>query len=302
MIIEEELLMEWGIVADEVVKVSKDLYQKILDAVYESKPKISRINGLPFFEGTFEYADKDGNDIFRGVKSLKVDYLMYAIANINEYNALVIGSEGSNSESDFESRYLKVVSALYRDGTPISTYMREIFHEVKHIYQRAMEMESREDLYQKVLETVNNTTVSEIKRYVATTLYYTFVHEQDAFVSGFYGFLEQNGPMDFEDALYYSEYRNLKDTHAYVSKYSNRREIRDVLGEFGFTPKTYNKRVHYALKRIKKKMSNAYKKYALSNRKFHDSILRASTSLQEEYNHYYPGIECGIESIYNYGN
>lgn len=204
--------------------------------------------------------------------SLTVEFIIYDVNSIEEYNKLVYNEKNEflNSESDYKSAYIKIVSA-YINNELITNFYENVYHEVEHIYQYAQGMQKKVDLYDAVIKL--NQSSDNDNRNIGYSLYFTFKHEQDAMTHQFYALLKEYdfNINDFELFLNkYSEYKNAISALKQV-KLINKIKLKSILNEIGLSIVDYNKRIHYSYKRFKQKLYNAFKLafYEMNEREKH---------------------------------
>lgn len=203
---------------------------------------------------TFEFA----ND--KMPTSLKINFIIYDVKNIKEYNELIYNEQSNflNSESDYKSLYIRIVSA-YINNELITNFYENVYHEVEYIYQYAQGMQKNINLYDEIMQ-LNNSKNKDEKN-VGYSLYFTFKHEQDAMAHQFYALLREYefNINDFNFYLMkYSEYKNAISCLNNV-KLINKAKLQEILKNIGLTISQYNKRIHYSYKRFKQKLYNVFK-------------------------------------------
>lgn len=286
-------LNEYKNISNEVMNISKRIYQEILRQCETLKLYKSKHSGAVYNEGTIT------------IDNITVDFLMYYLDTIGEYNRFMgtIGQE-ANSYTDYDKKYMKIVSGFI-DGYPSPDLLGNISHEINHIFEYDNGREKRVDLYDAVVEMLNNESYK--KRCVARCLYYTFQHEVDAFVHQFYGFLCQENPrhLNFEQLLQYSEYKNVVAYYDYVKANQLDKEVMSAINELGYSKRDFFKRIHFALKKLEKKMYNAYIRYTHENPIMSDwhirQMLKQDNLLQEDIERFGENIEWGMESVFIFG-
>lgn len=216
---------------------------------------------------------------------LTIDYTVYVFDSINEYNQYIKNNDMGNSECDWENKHIYFCLSIYKNGDKFPDFDATIQHEIQHIYQYSKGMTKNVDLYNKVTTIINGKEYDISKKLIATVLYFTFRHEQDAFANQFYAFLKQNNFSGrFEDALKHSMLNNFSK---YVNKLKgiDSTQLKNVLNnEFGLTLNSFNKRVEYSRKRLKKKLKNVYDRIYLhedSFLTFHPEALVRNLMLEE---------------------
>lgn len=141
---------------------------------------------MNFIENEFQI--KIGGYLRNG-DTLTVHYIMYCLETQREYYILMLKlGKNANSEADSETNTIKIVSAFIGDGVSEDFY-ETISHELEHLYQYGKGMKKREGLYDRAVAMANSKDDSS--KYVGLGCYYSFKHEQDAFVHQFYTFLQK---------------------------------------------------------------------------------------------------------------
>ena len=293
-------LQEYKNVSDEVARLSDEVYSKILKNCGTSKKKKSRITGAIYTEGSF---DVNSSGIFIGFDSLHVDYLMYYADNTQQYNTIMytVGQD-ANSYGDYDTRTVKIVSGFIGENLS-PDLMGNISHEIDHLFEYDNGREKRADLYQRVIEMAQNGKTEE-ERYAAMSLYYTFQHERSAFVQEFYGFLCQERPLhlNFGQLLKYSEYAAAKRCFDYVKNHQNDEVVKQTINRLGYDRHSFLKRLNFGLKKLERKLCNAYMRFRQENQTTNESFLRSF--IREETERLFESemrgslIEWGIESVF----
>jgi hypothetical protein len=247
-----------------VKETTEVLTNIILDKAFEKfdneEVKFSDLVHKSYVDGCFVYDLSQFDDSLRNVK---VSFTIYDTMSIHEYNLLVQHSLIGNSESDFQSKTLTVVSSFIDRGNGVGdiapNFTSEIAHELTHLYQYSQGMKKRVDLYSLVVQSLSAKDVDY--RTVAKSLYYTFTHEQDAMTHQFYEFLRENQPYEqFEQVIRYSEYTNFDETLKSLKQIS-KDKLCQVLYNFGMSFESFNKRLHYAKKRFLGKLFRVFRLY-----------------------------------------
>ena len=308
----EQYLNEWKNISDDVLIVGKKLSMDIFIDSKQKSPILSRVNKLPYIAGNFKFnVDKcfpqiNGEYINRfGINELDVSYVLYLVDNIQQYNTL--SSEGGDianaSSSDFKHKKITIVSGII-GGYMIPDYMETIMHELNHLYEYGNGREKRTDLYEASIDLIKNGKTEDEKN-VGRLIYMTFPHEIDAFVHQFYGFLLQNKPDEpFEDLIEYTMYKNMSYLMGLLDIKSFDTEIGEIVNKLGLTWKSFKNRTSFALKKFKRKLFNAYKRYRMEyggGKMTDESYFRGNMielNLLVEYRKRYKKIKYGIEPIY----
>lgn len=308
----KKFLFETKNISDEVILVGNEITRAICRD-YKSRQKLfSKVNKLPYVEGNFVFNVDNLYPTINGVcynrfgmNEINVNYAMYFFRDDRDVDMLIGGDGGlsDSSSSDFDEKRLTIVSG-FMYGKLYNDFMRNMYHEVNHLFEYANGMEKKVDLYDSAIELVKNGKTN-LEKSIGILVYMSFPHEIDAFVHEFYGVLIQNGtPSSFEELLKYTEYQyciNLINT--FNLKHFDNEKWRIVNG-IGLTWKQFSKRVHFGMKKMRRKMFNAFKRYRMEyvgKNTTVETIIRSELKnaiLLEEWSKKYPGIEYGIETIY----
>ena len=305
----EELLslVEWKNVSNNVKAVGDEIVDMIFNAtkrqIESDSIKLSPALGYPYAEGSFDYSFKDGT--FGTLDTIKVSYTVYLIDSYEGYNAIIRGENTMqlNSESDYEGKKMRIVSGLV-GGYLAKDFTENVYHELNHLYEYSQGMQKNVNLYDTVINVVNGEIAAdELTQQIALTIYYTFKHEQDAFVHQFYGFLTQEHPHgEFDELIRYSEYPRLESALGSVMKKSNGSvvEIEKRLGVFGLTIAKYNKRISYGLPRLERKLKNAFRRYCIEYRQTEMRVRIDKIFLKEDLSKRYRGIDWMYEQHFTF--
>lgn len=308
----EQYLNEWKNISDSVLTVGKKLSMEIFMDSKPKKPILSKVNKLSYLTGNFTFIIDEcfpkinGKYINTfGIDKLNVTYVLYLVDDIQQYNTL--SSEGGDvanaSSSDFQNKSITIVSGII-GGYMIPDYMETIMHELNHLYEYAHGREKRVNLYDTAVNLIKNGKTEDEKN-IGRLIYMTFPHEIDAFVHQFYGFLLQNRPDgSFNDLIGYTMYKNMSYLMGLVDVKSFDSELGKTVNELGLTWKSFKNRTTFALKKLKRKLFNAYKRYRMEygNKNMAvESFFKRDMSemnLLDEYRKRYKEIKYGIEPIY----
>ena len=281
-------IVEWKSINDNVKTLSEYIGKCIYNDSLNKSVYLGNFRKYPFINGT---VNVNLNDIFNqpleifGIDSITVNYILYLVDSYNEYYAV----NNFNSSSDYDKQEMTIVCCLI-NGEIHPEYISDIYHEVEHMFQYGMGMEKRKELYDNVINIINNSD-NELERTVCRLIYYTFPHEQDAFVNQFYGFLNKVKPDDvFEHLLYnasmYGHFFNDKRVYSH-SKVNN-----ELLNKIGISREQLNKRIHFGGKRLKQKMKNVFDRYTME--RLNENVKRADITkslIIENYRKRYKNIE-----------
>ena len=185
-------------------------------------------------------------------------------------------------------------------------FYETIYHELEHLYQYGMGMEKRKTLYEKTRE-LHERGNNDINGFdVGLCCYFSFKHEQDAFVHQFYAQLFQNTKNDdFENLIkFYQPYKTMLKAYNVLLKNRNNKSIMNAINYLGYSRSSFIKLVNYRWKRFKRKLLNAYSRFIeetshLNEHNIDWQIQRMNNILDESDNNGYDVI-WGIESIYKF--
>lgn len=251
------LLTERKGISDEVDKLANDVIRKIWEDSSAKECMLSPSLKTEYVEGDFKI------DGFGG--ELSVIYVLYFFDTVKEYN---IAFDRMNDSSSFDDKTntLRICSGLISGELTYATY-EEIYHELLHYFEYSKGLEKNVGLYDKATEFITKSVKAQdnVLLNVAKLVYYTFPHEQDAFAHQFYGFLKNMKPKEDFDTLLYSvtmfraaeySYRVYKKDYA-----ANKKDIHTLLLYFGMDVESFNKRIHFGMHRLKKKLKQVYNRY-----------------------------------------
>lgn len=188
---------------------------------------------MPYVEGNFVFNVDNLYPTINGVcynrfgmNEINVNYAMYFFRDDRDVDIL-IGGDGvlsDSSSSDFDEKRFTIVSG-FMYGKFYNDFMRNMYHEVNHLFEYANGMEKKVDLS---------------------------------------GMLIQNRPpSSFEELLKYTEYQyciNLINTFN-LKHFDNEKGC--IVNGTGLTWKQFSKRVHFGMKKMRRKMFNAFKRYRM---------------------------------------
>lgn len=301
----KQFIFEWGGVNDNVAMVANAISNEINDiSNNNSNVQMSNELKLPYLEGEFIFdfskVLENPTETF-GIDSLKVTYTLYFFKSLEQYNNY-IDKHVMTCEAYLDDNEINIVGGIV-DGYFNDMITQEIYHELDHIFEYVKGSQYREDLYETILDTINNHN-DEIIRNAAFLLYYSFVHEQNAFVHQFYGYItsEKLKP-DIEQFEYYlmsfSEYRSLSiHERTYRNLLKSQEEKKKLiiwLETLGYNFNTFSKRCNYSKSRLRRKLYKAFRRYCIENRdKFYKTEMlrnRMDAILLSEYKQLYKDID-----------
>lgn len=294
-----KVLTEKYHISDEVLDIANDIADRIIQETEGKQPAYhSRIRGIAYYEGDFEFG-YNGKPMFNGITSITVNYLMYSVQSMNEYNLILNTDDGKNHNSfaDVDKDEIFICSAFVM-GDEAEDFYENVAHEVEHFMEYSFGRQKRVDLYDKVIE--NYKSGDALAKNVALTIYYTFRHEQTAFAHQFYANIETHDYESFDQALAYSQYQNLLNAINVVERFSVDEIARHLKTEYNMKYRSYRKRIHYHKKKFWQLLRNVYSRFLHDNRPVNDWRIRTEQRMLSEARSRYPKIKEGIERIYRY--
>lgn len=261
--IDENFLNEWKSVSDEVISISESILEHILRDSNGRRFRISQINGFVYVE------NKEGFSFsFDKTYDITVKYIIYNCKSYEEekYCLKAIGVD-ANSEWDELTKTLTVVTTMV-DFKRSELSLEPIVHEVEHMLQYKNGMLKRESLYEKMVEMIKRGKNDEKGYWIGMGLYYTFKHEQDAFIQQFYQYLKrQPKKISLDDAIdNFEHFKNIENIYYAVYDHYNDKTANKKINELGYTRKDYYKRLNYSYKRFLKKLNNVYQRWVYENK------------------------------------
>ena len=297
----KKILLEYKSISDAVMKLTDIVGKGIINDASKQEMKRSKQTDVNFIENEYQIKISGylrNNDI------LTVHYIMYCLETQREYYILLpkLG-ENANSEADSETNTIKIVSAFI--GNDVSTdFYETISHELEHLYQYGKGMKKREGLYDKAVAMVSNK--DDWAKYVGLCCYYSFKHEQDAFVHQFYTFLQKSHKQDsFENYLNeFQPYKMVNYAYDFVINNQDNNNVMKLINELGFSRKKFINLIYYRINRFDTKLYNAYCRYISETEKLCensvDRIVSRNIRRIEESKKMGYDIEWGLESIYKF--
>ena len=254
-----------------------------------------------FKENTFKIRVRN---FLKGGDILTVNYIMYFVETEEGYNILVKGlGQKANSEADEETNTIKIVSAFIGDNAADDFY-ETIYHELEHLYQYGMGMTKRKTLYEKTKDLLDRGNNDINGYYVGLCCYFSFKHEQDAFVHQFYAQLHQKAKRDYFEELIknFRLYQVMLKAYNVLLNNQDSIYIMNAINYLGYSRKKFINMVKYRCKRFETKMLNAYNRFMeetaeLNEHNIDRHINRMSYIINESNDDGYDVI-WGIESIY----
>lgn len=293
----KNLLKEEHSISQIVLKISKDIQDCILDDIKNINELFSPYERYKYKTNKFKLSFQDD---FPFLKDIILNYTVYLADDIDEYNHLMKNRNITfNSSYDDKTNELKIVTC-FLDGQPTLDFSESIIHEITHMYQYNIGMTKRQNIYDKVIEMYSDGNNTARKR-VAIALYYTFPHEQDAFVHQYY---KRGVYRPIETFMPYmvltDEYTKLKE------EYKTNQSIQSAIHELGYSCKNYFKRLHFGLKRLKTKLENVKRYWSIKemkekNKPNMDTLIQESQLhmiwRNDGYNYWAPDV---IEDKFNF--
>ena len=294
-------ILEAKSISDAVIKLANIVSKGIMNDASKQKMKKSEQTDVNFIENEFQI--KIGGYLRNG-DVLTVHYIMYCLETQREYYILLpkLG-KSANSEADSETNTIKIVSAFIGDGVSEDFY-ETISHELEHLYQYGKGMKKREGLYDRAVAMVNSK--DNTSKYVGLSCYYSFKHEQDAFVHQFYTFLQKENadkPLDYY-LNRFQPYQMMNNMYDFVIDNQDNTNVMRAINELGFTRKKFINLIYYRINRFDTKLYNAYCRYMKESETLtENSVDKISSRIYrriEESKNFEYNIEFGLETIYNF--
>ena len=299
--VHKQYISEWKSINDDVKKLATTLVKYMWHKSESGLVIFDRHVNLPCISGHFPFymndLFKDGKEHF-GRDSINVWYKIYFVDDEEEYNEKYINF--GNSEYNLEENTIYIRGGLIR-GQYSRTIVEDVYHELNHAFEYGMGMEKREDLYDKVSKVIQDPRRSDVCVAMCKMIYYTFPHEQDAFVHQFYRYLDAN-KMDesFEELLY--KFSNFNDFNGSISLYNHAiwnkdSEVKNTLDHLGLSKEQFDKRYKFGKKRFINKLRRAYQRHMYElrmnrlNTEGHLKYSFISQQILEGYRKRYKGIE-----------
>ena len=296
-------ILEYKSISDSVINLTNRVGKKIIESAKRMKVKRSEQTNINYAEGCFKM---DVNNYLKGGNTLTVEYIMYFFNSQDSYNVFLKNDdENVNSEADPDTNTIKIVSAFINNDVTNDFY-ETISHELEHLYQYGKGMEKRQELYDKVKRLLEYRGNNIDAYYVGLTCYYSFKHEQDAFVHQFYTRLKQNGKRGkFEECIReYQPYQTINKAYDILLTYQDNQRIMKAINYLGFTRKKFLNLLYYRLKRFDKKLYNAYDRYMKETRELTEGrinwLIKMMGEWIEDSERLGYDIEWGLESIYKF--
>lgn len=299
----KKIILENKSISDLVVNLTNKVGKQIIESSKRKKIKRSEQTNMNYVEGHFNLRV---DNFLKGENLLSVEYIMYFFQTQDAYDMfLKTDGENLNSEADPDANAIKIVSGFI-NNTIFDDFYETISHELEHLYQYGKGMKKRNDLYERVRELLECGRNNIDAYYVGLSCYYSFKHEQDAFVHQFYTRLKQNNIHGkYEDFIVnYQPYQTMNKAYDILLTYQDNQKIMNAINYLGFTRKKFLNLVYYRLKRFDNKLYNAYNRYMKETMKLTEGRINWFIDMMneriEDSSKLGYDIEWGIESIYNF--
>lgn len=296
-------LLEYKSISDNVVDLANYVGNAIIKDSQSQEKTASEQTYQYFKENTFKIRVKN---FLKDSDILTVNYIMYFVETDEGYNILVKGlGQKANSEADEETNTIKIVSGFIGNNVA-DDFFETIYHELEHLYQYGMGMIKRKTLYEKTRELFDRGNNDINGYYVGLCCYFSFKHEQDAFVHQFYARLHQKGKRDNFEILAnnFIPYQTMLKAYDVIIKNQDNYYIMCAINYLGYSRKKFINLLKYRCKRFETKMLNAYNRFMeetaeLNEHNIDRHINRMNNILDESKDNGYD-IIWSIESIYNF--
>lgn len=273
---------EWKNVNDEVRQITSEINSLLLNDIKNRPKYLSRLISLKYIENKegvkYSFKTINGN-----TEEILIKYCLYLTHSEEESrNVIKYSNVNFNSSWDEENKTMVIVATLV-NGQPSQSYLEAIEHESEHMYEYAMGLEKKISLYDKMVDNINNRQNEPRAYFVNLALYYTFVHEQNAFKQQFYVYLiNLNKEISFEDALEnYIPYKQMNNAFDAVYDFYEDVDTIKAINELGYKRRTYYKRLYYGYKRFVEKLKGIYKRWYIENK---DKFLTKEQKVMDSIN------------------
>lgn len=296
-------LLEYKSISDDVADLAEYVGNAIINDAQSQVKTASEQTYQYFKENTFKIRVRN---FLKGGDILTVNYIMYSVETEEGYNILVKGlGQKANSEADEETNTIKIVSAFIGDNVADDFY-ETIYHELEHLFQYGMGMIKRKTLYEKTKDLLDRGNDDINGYYVGLCCYFTFKHEQDAFVHQFYAQLRQKAKRGYFEELIknFRPYQTMLKAYDVLLNNQDNIYIMNAINYLGYSRKKFINMVKYRCKRFETKMLNAYNRFMeetaeLNEHNIDRHINRMSYIINESNDNGYDVI-WGVESIYKF--
>ena len=253
-----DLITESKGYSEEVSNLSSQIIETMIYDFPNSKEYIAKDKTVTYRE--HEVVVNFGDDI----KSILLRYTVYLFKSKEDYLSFIKYNDiNLDCEYDSLTRIMTIVTCHY-DGHFSEDLEESVHHETMHMFQYNRLMIKNEDLYNKVREYYEQGENNIDAYYVGLTLYYTFSHEQGAFIQQFFQFLKDNNYKNqsldsyIEAIQSFQPYINFKNAVNVIREYHLNDNMQDAIKELGFDNKTYMTRINISFHKFKRKLKRAY--------------------------------------------
>ena len=297
---------------DKLFKATHDIVEKIIeqteDYVSSTAPLMSRVNRVSYFENEFDYNVKG---IFKNIEKIRVKYLVYLFSNQYECDYSLANNRKLQfiCYADDKTNTIMVSSYLVKMQPPSDLY-ESIAHELQHLFEYGHGMKKNVSLYDNMVSALNNAK-TQYEYDILMCLYYSFPHEQTAFLQQYYQKLHRSFRVDsFEDSIRQtglSDFKKRLNNVCFLNKENNTytpkniKQFEDTLSKIGMSYKHWEKRVKKGYEYFLYRFSNAYNKFATPLREYKDvgTYLKIKSMIYEMDEK--SKNKIGIETIYDFG-
>lgn len=261
---QQEFITEWKNISDDVRQITDFIVNEILKDVTHQKTVISNITYQSFITNNFQIHINQNNIN----QIINVKYVLYNAKSDDECKWIIDRLRPNmNCEWDEDTKTMTIVSVL-TNGKPSNIFKESIVHEIEHMYQYFLGMNKNVNLYDKSVEMYKRGESDRISYRIGLGMYYSFKHEQDAYVQQFYQYLQKyQSYVDLDAALdKYQPFINVNNVYNMIyDLYDNKYAIK-CINELGYSRKDYYKRIKFAYGRLIKKLENVYERWKYENK------------------------------------
>ena len=264
--LKKQYITEWKNVNDKVHQITSEICTLILNDIQNRTKYLSKIYKLPYFENKegikYNFVTAKGKS-----EDVLIEYTLYLTDSEEESRNIIKSGLNFNSSWEEDTKTMIIVSTLV-NNKPSQAFKEAIEHESEHMYEYAMGLQKKVDLYDKMIDNINNKQNEPHVYYTNLALYYTFVHEQNAFKQQFYVYLNQlNKKISFEDALEnYTPYRQMDNAFDAVYDFYDNKDTLKAINDLGYKRRTYYKRLYYGYNRFIEKLKSVYQRWYIENK------------------------------------
>lgn len=272
-----ERLDEWKSVSDEVVSISKGIFEKIVSDSENREKQLGRLTRIPMKRGQFLY---NGGPV---VGTLDIRYTLFLVDRETQYDKL-LETGALNCRSDADTGVVEINGYTYL-GQCDNAMLSHIAHEVNHLYQYGKGFRKNEELYNTVVTVLLDAGVSENEKIPSYIIYYTFKHEVDSFSAQLYQQLKKgvirNTSSLYEALCEFEPFVVLERYMDYMTEHMDEDGVRNGIAATGLTFRQWRHRAKSGINRFKRKMENAYHRFKIEQQ---DSNLTLEAKLQTTVN------------------